>query len=356
MALRFINAGGQWQNVRQDAPLPTAGGQVLHWLSDDFNASAVNPELWDVTGSPTVSNSVLTVGAGQALLSKMSFQPPCLVEAVVTMTARAGTDDFRVGLYQDDDNLVEWRAAGTATANMDAVMRAGGVADDQNSIGVDAVNNTYRLASIYVGLNEVVWLYRHINLLSARGEVRRIRELGIPDGPFRVRLAGLAGTSSLRVHRVTAYQLADIMPPGGLGHILESLSIPVRLTNTPFVASPSSQSLGVITSVTDTFSSLAAGSVATGSTRTFATEHTYIQVHFSGDQPFTAWFEAQVDGSNWQVVWYGTAVDATADGVVRYYASTPLLRLVGSRSMRTKVRNGGAAAGNFRSVIIGGVM
>ncbi len=71
-------------------------------------------------------------------------------------------------------------------------MSAGGIANDQTGIGVSAANNSYRLASIYVGLGEVVWAYRSLNTLNIRNEVYRYIEHGIPSGPFRVRLAGLA--------------------------------------------------------------------------------------------------------------------------------------------------------------------
>jgi hypothetical protein len=325
--------------------------QVVKWLSDDFNGSMIDSTNWDVTGTPSVGSSELTVPSGAVLLSRQGFQPPCLIEAVCTMTARAGTDDFRIGFYTDDNNLVEWRAAGTTGSNMDAVMRAGGVADDQTGIDVGAANGQYRLASIYVGIGEVIWSFRNINSQLVRNEVRRIREHGIPNGPFRVRLAGLAGTSSLKVHRVQAYQLADLMPVGALGHHVDGMAIPVRLTNTPFVASPSSTSLNAVQVVTDTFSSLAAGSVGTGSSRAGFTEQAHVQAYFSGDQPFTCWLEAQVDGTNWSVIWYGSSADATTDGVTRYYAVSPILQCMGSRNYRVKVRNGGSAAGNFRASI-----
>jgi hypothetical protein len=122
-------------------------------------------------------------------LSRQGFQPPCLVEVVCTMTARASGDDFRLGFYTDDNNLVEWRAAEATGSNMDAVMRAGGVLDEQNGINVGAANGSYRLASIYVGVGEALWSFRNINSQVVRNEVHRIREHGIPNGPFRVRLA-----------------------------------------------------------------------------------------------------------------------------------------------------------------------
>ena len=347
--MRFTDATGRWQAVRSDMPLPVAGGQVLQWLSDDF--ATLNTDIWEVSGTPSVGSSELTLSAGQALLSRQGFQPPCLIEVVATMTARASGDDFRIGFYTDDNNLVEWRAAGSAAANMDAVMRAGGVADDQTGINVGAGNNSYRLAGIYVGVGEAVWTYRSINSQVVRNEVHRIREHGIPNGPFRVRLAGLAGTSSLKVHRVQAYQLADLMPVGALGHHVDGMAIPVRLTNTPFVASPTSTALSAVQVTTDTFSSLAAGSVGTGSSRAGFTEQAHVQAYFSGDQPFTCWLEAQVDGSNWVVIWYGSSADATTDGVTRYYAVSPIFQCMGSRNYRVKVRNGGSAAGNFRASI-----
>ncbi len=343
---------GRWQAVRSDAPFPVAGGQVLHWLSDDFNG-ALDTDAWEVvSGNPAPVNGELFIPNGIVLLSKRSFQPPCLIEVVATMTARAASDNFRFGFYTDDNNLVEWGATGTSSANMDARMSAGGVASDQAGISVNAANNTYRLASIYVGLGEAVWMYRSINSLNARNEVYRLVESGIPTTPFRVRLAGLAGTSTLRVHRVTAYQLADIIPPGALGHHVDGMSLPVRLTNGPFVFSPSNAALGAIQGITDTFSALAAGTVSTGSTRNFYSEQCHIQAHFMGDQPFSAWVEAQVDGANWQVVWYGTSTDATADAVVRYYAQSPIMQIVGSRSFRVKVRNTGAGAGTFRGTLV----
>jgi len=334
-----------------ERPYPVAGGQVAEWLSDDFNASNLDPTSWEVTGTPSVASSELTLSAGQALLSRQGFQPPCLIEVVATMTARAGGDDFRIGFYTDDNNLVEWRAAGNTGSNMDAVMRAGGVLDEQNGINVGAVNGQYRLASIYIGVGEAVWSFRNINSQIVRNEVHRIREHGIPNGPFRVRLAGLAGTSSLKVHRVQAYQLADIVVPGALGHHVDGLAIPVRLTNTPFMASPSSPVLGAVQVTTDVFSALAAGSVQAGSNRAGFTEQAHVQAYFSGDQPFTCWLEAQLDGSNWVVIWYGSSADATTDGVTRYYAVSPILQCMGSRNYRVKVRNGGSAAGNFRASI-----
>ncbi|MCL6473728.1 MAG: hypothetical protein K6U75_01545 [Firmicutes bacterium] len=347
--MRFTDATGRWQAVRSDMPLPVAGGQVLQWLSDDF--ATLNTDTWEVSGTPSVGSSELSLSAGQALLSRQWFQPPCLIEAVCTMTARAGTDDFRIGLYTDDNNLVEWRASGTTTSNMDAVLRAGGVADDQTGINVGAANNSYRLASIYVGVGEAVWSFRTINSQIVRNEVYRIREHGIPSGPFRVRLAGLAGTSQMKVHRVQAYQLADVVVPGALGHHIDNMAIPVRLTNTPFIAPPTNMALGAVQVTTDTFASLAAGSVGTGSNRAGYQEQTHVQAYFSGDQPFTCWLECQVDGSNWVVIWYGSSSDATADGVTRYYAVSPILQCMGSRNYRVKVRNGGAAAGNFRASI-----
>jgi hypothetical protein len=334
-----------------ERPYPVAGGQVAEWLSDDFNASSIDTSRWEVTGTPSVGSSELTLAAGQALLSRQGFQPPCLVEAVCTMTARAAGDDFRIGLYTDDNNLVEWRAAEATGSNMDAVMRAGGVLDEQNGINVGAANNSYRLASIYVGVGEALWSFRNINSQVVRNEVHRIREHGIPNGPFRVRLAGLAGTSSLKVHRVQAYQLADIIVPGALGHHVDGMAIPVRLTNTPFVASPSNPGINAIQVTTDVFSALAANAVQAGSNRSPFTEQAHVQAYYSGDQPFTCWLEAQLDGSNWSVIWYGSSTDATTDGVTRYYAVSPIMQCMGGRNYRVKVRNGGSAAGNFRGSI-----
>lgn len=312
MALRFTDTTGLWRAVRSDAPLPVAGGQVLAWLSEDFNGSSVNPNVWEVlSGNPTLSNSEITIPNGVVLLSRQSFTPPCLVEVVETMTARAGTDNFRLGFYREDGNLVEWAAAGSTQSNMDAYMVANGAPDVQLAINVGASNNSYRLASIYVGLGEAVWSYRAVNSVNVRNEVYRVREHGIPEGPFRIRLAGLGGTSSLKVHRVTAYQLADVIPPGALGHNADQLAMPVRVTNGPFVASPTNAALGVVQSQTDTFTSLAVGSVGTGSSRAFYQEQSYVQAHFMGDQPFSWRVESQVDGSNWQVVAYGTSTDAT---------------------------------------------
>jgi len=334
-----------------ERPYPVAGGQVAEWLSDDFNGSGVDTNQWSVSGSPSVGSSELTVPSGAVLLSRQGFQPPCLIEAVCTMTGRASGDDFRLGFYTDDNNLVEWRAAGSTATNMDAVMRAGGVLDEQNGINVGAANGQYRLASIYVGIGEVIWSFRPLGGITVRNEVYRIREHGIPDGPFRVRLAGLAGTSSLKVHRVQAYQLADLVPVGALGHHVDGMAIPVRLTNTPFMASPSSPWLSAVQVTTDVFSALAAGSVQAGSNRAGFTEQAHVQAYFSGDQPFTCWLEAQVDGSNWSVIWYGSSADATTDGATRYYAVSPILQCSGSRTYRVKVRNGGSAAGNFRASI-----
>ncbi|GIV18838.1 MAG: hypothetical protein KatS3mg023_0589 [Armatimonadota bacterium] len=324
--------------------------QVVDFLSDDFNSTL---EQWDVvSGSPAVASSQLTIASGTVLLSKKSFEPPCLLEVVETMTARASTDSFRFGFYMDDNNLVEWGATSTASSNMDARMSAGGVASDQTGINVGASNNSYRLASIYVGLGETVWAYRNINSQVVRNEVYRYIEHGIPEGPFRIRLAGLAGTSTLKVHRVTAYQLADVIVPGALGHHVDGMAIPVRLTNTPFMATPSNAQLSIAqVSSSDTFSSLAAGSVGTGSSRYGYLEQCHVQAYVTGDQPFTAWLEAQVDGSNWQVIWYGTATDATTDAVQRYYAVSPIMQLLGSRNFRVKVKNNGASAGNFRANI-----
>ena len=336
-----------------ERPFPVAGGQVQEWLSDDFNASSIDTSTWEVSGTPSVGSSELTLSAGQALLSKQGFQPPCLIEVVATMTARASGDDFRIGFYTDDNNLVEWRAAGSTGSNMDAVMRAGGVLDEQNGINVGAANNSYRLASIYVGVGEAVWTYRSINSQVVRNEVHRIREHGIPNGPFRVRLAGLStgGSSQLKVHRVQAYQLADLVPVGALGHHVDNMAIPVRLTNTPFVASPTSSALSAVQVTADVFSALAAGSVQTGSSRAGFSEQAHVQAYFSGDQPFTCWLEAQVDGSNWVVIWYGSSTDATTEGVTRYYAVSPIFQCVGSRNYRVKVRNTGSSSGNFRASI-----
>ncbi|MGC8783034.1 MAG: hypothetical protein ACP5RN_01410 [Armatimonadota bacterium] len=350
--LRFTDTMGRWQAVRSDAPFPVAGGQVLHWLNDDFN-TVLDTDMWEVvSGSPAVASGELTVASGVVLLSKKSFQPPCLIECVEMMTARASTDNFRIGFYTDDNNLVEWSATGTDQARMDARMSAGGVVSDQTIINVGAANLSYRLASIYVGLGEAVWAYRTINSQLVRNEVYRIAESGIPSGPFRVRLAGLAGTSTLKVHRVTAYQLAETVPPGALGHHVDGMALPVRLTNTPFATQPSTTALGSIQSTTDTFSSLAVGTVGTGSNRAFYSEQCHIQAHFQGDQPFSAWVEAQIDGTNWQVVWYGQSIDATTDAVLRYYAQSPIMQIYGSRNFRVKVKNTGAAAGTFRGTLV----
>ena len=348
--LHFTDITGRWQSVRGSTPLPVAGGQVLHWLSDDFN-SAVSPDVWGVTGAPAVANSELTVTSGQALLSKMSFQPPCLVEAVITMTARASTDDFRIGFYRDNDNLVEWRAAGTTAANMDAVLRTAGVDNSQTAIDVGAANNTYRMASIYVGVGEILWFYRPLHSLVGRAEVRRILEHSIPDGPFRIRLAGLAGTSTLKVHRVQAYQLADIIPPGALGHHVEAMALPVRVVNGPFGVAQSNASLGTLTAWVETVSSLAAGATATTATRAFLLEQCHLQGFVMGDQPFTVWLEWQLDGSNWAVAWHGNSIDANPEGTAppaRYYAATPILQLYTARTLRWRVKNTGTAAGTFR--------
>jgi hypothetical protein len=87
--------------------------------------------------------------------------------------------------------------------------------------------------------------------------------------------------------------------------------------------------------------------VGTGSNRAGFTEQAHVQAYFSGDQPFTCWLEAQVDGSNWVVIWYGSSADATTDGVTRYYAVSPILQCMGSRNYRVKVRNGGACCGQL---------
>jgi hypothetical protein len=327
--------------------------QVVSWLSDDFNGSAVDTDQWSVSGSPTVSSSELFISAGQAMLSKQYFQPPCLIEVVTCMTARASGDDFRLGFYTDDNNLVEWRAAEAAGSNMDAVMRAGGLDSNQTAINVGAANNSYRMASIYVGIGEVTWSFRSLGGINVRNEVYRLVEHGIPNGPFRVRLAGLAtgGSSQLKVHRVQAYQLADIIVPGALGHHVDGMAIPVRLTNTPFVASPTNTALNAVQITTDVISALAANAVQAGSNRSPFYEQAHVQAYFSGDQPFTCWLEAQLDGSNWVVIWYGSSTDATADAVVRYYAVSPIFQCAGGRNYRVKVRNGGSSAGNFRASI-----
>ena len=349
--LRFTDGTGRWRTVRSDMPFPVAGGQVLQWLSDDF--ASLDTDAWEVvSGNPTPVNSELTIPSGTVLLSKQGFQPPCLVEVVACMTARASGDDFRLGFYTDDNNYVEWRAAGTNPNNMDALMTAGGVADNQTNIYVNAANNSYRLASIYIGVGEAIWSYRMVGYNNMRNDVYRIREHGIPSGPFRVRLAGLAGTSSLKVHRVQAYQLADIIVPGPQGHHVDNMAIPVRLTNTPFIASPSNAGISTVQVSTDTFSALAAGAVGTGSNRYGYMEQVHAQVYYSGDQPFACWLEATMDGSNWVTIWYGTSTDATTDAVTRYFAVTPIFQSHGGRAYRVKVKNTGASAGNFRSSIV----
>lgn len=350
--MRYTDFSGVWRQVRSDAPLPTAAGTILQWLSDDFGGSSINADLWEVSGSPTVSSGVLTIASGQSVLSRQHFRPPCLLEAICMMTARASSDNFRVGLYTDDNNLVEWAATGTSATNMDAMMSADGVTDNQTGIYVNAANNTYRLASIYVGLGEVIWSFRSVNSQVARSEVYRYREHGIPDGPFRVRLAGLAGTSVLKVHRVQAYQLADIIPPGALGHHVEAMAMPVRLTNTPFASSPSNVALSIVQTQTDTFASLAAGSVSIGSSRAFYQEQVHLQGFVYGDQPFTAWIEGQTDGTNWQVLWMANSADATADAAQRYFATSPIFSVLGSRNYRWRVKNTGAAAGTFRGIFV----
>lgn len=356
MKLRFMDTLGAWRAVRSDSPFPVASGQVLEYLSDEFVQSPLSNPEWVVTGMPLVSGNELQVTNGVSLLSKKRFKPPCLVEAVMTMTARASTDDFRMGFYTDDDNLAEWRASGTNAGNMDMVLRAGGSENNQNALYVGANNNSYQLASIYIGYGEVAWAYRKINSLTTRNEVRRYIEHDIPEGPFRIRIAGLAGTSTLKVHRVTAYQLADIIPPGALGHNLDSLALPVRVVNGPFAFSPSSTGQGAINIATDTHSELAAGAVATGLNRYYYTEQVHVQALFSGDQPFLWWLEAQVDGTNWQVVAHGASTDATADAVVRYFAVSPVVLLYASRGMRMKVKNTGAAAGTFRNTLVATVL
>ncbi len=353
--MRYTDTSGVWRAVGAGAPLPTAGGTVLSWLSDDF--ASVDESVWEVvSGTPIAINSELSIPNGVVLLSRQQFKPPCLVEFVETMTARASSDNFRLGFYTDDNNYVEWAATGTSTGNMDAVMIAGGVPDNQTGISVGAANNSYRLASIYVGLGEAVWSYRNVNSQVVRNEVYRYREHGIPSGPFRIRLAGLAGTSTLKVHRVTAYQLADFVPPAALGHHVDAMSIPVRLTNSPFVASPSNTALSTAQAVTDTFTSLAAGSVITGSNRAFYQEQVHLQGFVGGDQPFTAWIEAQMDGTNWVVIWTGSSTDATADAALRYFVATPLIQTFGSRNHRWRIKNTGAAAGTFRATFVATVL
>jgi len=154
----------------------------------------------------------------------------------------------------------------------------------------------------------------------------------------------------LKVHRVQAYQLADLVPVGALGHSVDNMAIPVRLTNTPFVAPPSNTGLGSVQVASESLS-LAAGASNTGSTRAAFTEQAHVQAYFSGDQPFSAWLEAQLDGSNWVPIWYGTSTDATADAVVRYYAVSPILQYSGSRNYRVRVKNTGSSSGNFRTSI-----
>ncbi|MER3473686.1 MAG: hypothetical protein C4335_06550 [Armatimonadota bacterium] len=356
MVVRFTDKAGAWRAVRQDTPFPVAGGQLLDWFSDEF-VTAPSPDTgWQVSGSPSLIGNELLIASGTRLLSTKSFVPPCLIEAVITMTARASNDDFRVGFYQDDNNLVEWRASGTSTGNMDAMLFAGGTADHQTGIFVYAANNSYRLASIYVGIGEAVWSFRSINSPNTRNEVYRISEQNVPSGPFRIRLAGLAGTSTLKVHRVQAYQLADVIPPGALGHHVDNMALPVRLTNSPFIATPSGTGLGIVQTATDTFSALAAGVVGTGTSRSFFAEQTYLQAFFHGDQPFSWWVEHQIDGVNRQVIAYGTSTDATADAVLRYFAVSPLFKVYGARYFRVKVKNNGAAAGTFRGTMVIGVL
>lgn len=350
--MRFTDHAGHWQAVSAGTPLPAGVGTVLEWLNDDFNTAVIGTNIWAVTGSPTVASSELTIGNGHVLLSIEQFRAPCLMEAVATMVTRAAGDDFRLGFYRDDNNLAEFRFTGTTATNADTLLRAGGTAADQTAINMGLANGTYRMLSIYVGIGEVIWSARAVNSTITRNEAYRYHEHGIPDGPFVVRMAGLAGTSTFRVHAVRAYQLADIIPPGALGHHADALALPVRLTNGPFVASPSAAGLGYVQVGSDTASALAAGAVSTGATRSFFSEQLHLQCFFNGDQPFAAWLEAQIDGSNWQTVWYGTSVDATADAVVRYYVHSPIMQLMGSRSVRMKVRNNGASSGTFRCNVV----
>lgn len=356
MAVRFTDTGGAWRAVRHNAPFPVAGGQVLDWLSDEF-VTAPSPDTgWQVSGTPTVSANELSIQAGTTLLSTKSFRAPCLLEAVITMTARASTDDFRVGFYGDDNNLVEWRVSGTSASNMDAMLIAGGIADHQLGIYTNAANTVYRLFSIYVGIGEAIWSSRGLNSAIVRSGAYRIREHNVPDGLFRIRLAGLAGTSTLKVHRVQAFQLADIVPPGALGHEINNMALPVRVVNGPFINDPSTTGLPLVTSTTDTFSALAAGTVGTGAGRLFYTEQSYLQAYFHGDQPFTWWVEQQIDGTNWQVIDYGTSIDATADAILRYYAVGQRLKVMGTRYVRVKVKNTGTVAGTFRGTLIASVL
>jgi hypothetical protein len=333
-----------------ERPFPVVGGQVAEFLSDDF--ASLNTNVWDVSGTPSVSSSELTLAAGQALLSRQGFQPPCLIEAVCTMTDRASGDDFRIGFYTDDNNLVEWRATEPPVPTWTPSCER--VALRTTRPVSTSVQPTASTACQYL---RRCWRSDMVvpdgQLPDNRNEVYRIREHGIPNGPFRVRLAGLAtgGSSQLKVHRVQAYQLADIIVPGALGHHVDGMAIPVRLTNTPFVASPTNTALGAVQVTTDVISALAANAVQAGSNRSPFTEQAHVQAYFSGDQPFTCWLEAQLDGSNWVVIWYGSSTDATTDGVTRYYAVSPILQCMGGRNYRVKVRNGGSSAGNFRASI-----
>lgn len=326
--------------------------QVVDSLSDDF--AALNLDRWQVVSanSPTVASSIMDIVNGVEVRSNKSFQPPCLVEAVVTMNARVASDNFAIGLFRDDNNRVEWRFVGSTATNMDINLVAGGVADNMTGINVGAANNTYRYVSIYVGMGEIVWSTRAINSTTSRAEPHRIIEHTIPEGPFRIRFFGQAGTSTMRVHRVRAYQLCDTIPTAALGHVLDMFAAPVRLTNTPFIATPSSHNIASVAVAAETFSSLAGSTTSTGTTRNFFLEQAHIQCYAAGGQTFSVWLEAQVDGTNWQVVWYSTSVDSTSEGVTRYYASSPTFQLNGSRNIRIKLRNTSGTQDTFRAQIV----
>lgn len=348
--LWYIGSRGAVE-VTPSSPLPTSAGTVTNLLGDDFG-SGISQDRWEVTGNPSATASVLEITQGTALVSRDSFEVPCLLEVIACMDARGSSDNFRMEFWKSDTDRAGWAATGTTATNYDATLVADGLPDHQTGINIGAANNSFRLMSVYIGYGEVVWASRAINSQLVRSDVYRIREHGIPFGPFKVRLAGVAGTNKLKIHRLQAYQLQDIVPPAALGHNTESLAIPVRLTNGPFVASPSNTGLPVLTmSAADAFTSLGAGSVGTGSSRYGYMEQAHVQAYYSGDQPFTAWLECQVDGTNWQVIWYGTATDATADGATRYFIVSPIFQCHGGRNYRVKVKNNGASAGNFRCVI-----
>ncbi len=292
---------------------------------------------WDtVSGTPTfdTTNGYVQLSPGAELRSRFTFRPPILVEFLACRTGAATADNMLLEAYLDTNNRFGFNITGSSSANATPVAVVNGRSYSGSSLSFELANGTFgSILAAYIAPEAVAWMYRNATWFDNRRAHRPVvsdTRYAPMRGHYRIRLLNQSGsTNNLRVAKVIVHELPQSPFSAGAG-----VDIPVVRTLS--------------------LSSVAAGGQSASSTTTVAPEHSMLQGYVYGDQPFTAYVECALDGSNYWVIGSASSIDLGSDvsGIGRYQAVVPACFLTAYRNVRVRVRNNGASAGNFTAALV----